>query len=115
MFRNWSLDRRRVNEWRMLVGGGAVTEKGGVAETYDPAMTRPRDPGWQPGPTVGEPITRSQSWAGLLRQWSAMASDPAQSGVDATPRPGAPGSPTNRDLSQAMAFLLDMPDPVAVH
>ena len=44
VFRNWNLDRRRVNEWRMLVAGGAVSEKDGHPEKWDPAMLKPPDP-----------------------------------------------------------------------
>src|SRR5258707_7171361 len=44
VFRNWSLDRRRVNEWRMLVSGGAVSEKAGHPDKWDPTMLKPPDP-----------------------------------------------------------------------
>ena len=37
VFRNWSLDRRRVNEWRMLVAGRAWSEKA-APDRYDEKM-----------------------------------------------------------------------------
>src|SRR5262249_19816950 len=52
VFRNWCLDRRRVNEWRMMVAGGALSEKGGHPELPDPAMPRPIDIGWRSDPAL---------------------------------------------------------------
>jgi hypothetical protein len=112
VFRNWSLDRRRVNEWRMLVHGGAQNEKGAAPSSYDSAMTTPRDAGWHAGPDAGEPVLRELGWVPLLRGWLDMAADRHRSAVDATvPATGR----SNQELSRALAFLLDMPDPVAVH
>ena len=42
VFRNWSLDRRRINEWKMLVAGGAISEKPNGPATYDAAMLHGR-------------------------------------------------------------------------
>ena len=42
VLRNWSLDRRRINEWKMLVAGGAVSEKPNGPATYDPTMLHGR-------------------------------------------------------------------------
>ena len=42
VLRNWSLDRRRINEWKMLVAGGAVSEKPNRPATYDPTMLHGR-------------------------------------------------------------------------
>jgi hypothetical protein len=99
----------------MLVGGGAVSEKEAAPETYDFTMTRPRDPAWRPGPVAGEAITRNLGWVHLLRQWVAMSANAGQGAVNDAVRIGGPDTPTNRELSRAMAFLFDMPDPVAVH
>lgn len=105
VFRNWSLDRRRENEWRMLVSGGATTEKR-APDAYDAAMSLPRDPAWAGHAPGGEPVARNLGFVRLLRQWVAMSSDLHKSDADRA---------THLELSRAMAFLFDMPDPVAVH
>jgi hypothetical protein len=118
VFRNWSLDRRRVNEWRMLVLGGAVSEKGRDPAARDAAMplvdaawtAAMADPAVAPRTADGERVSRVQGWVPLFRRWLDMAADPASNAADGT---GA--GPTNRDLSRAMAFLFDLPDPVPVH
>ncbi|HEU0015297.1 MAG TPA: hypothetical protein VFQ45_16535, partial [Longimicrobium sp.] len=125
VFRNWSLDRRRVNEWRMIVAGGAVSEKSGHADGYDAAMKQPRPPAaagdpdrWVPQPGLNETTLLQQGWVPLLRQWTARVARPqgAAGSFASAVDPAAPaaGVPSNRDLSQALAFLLDMPDPVVV-
>jgi len=113
VFRNWSLDRRRVNEWRTIVHGGAQSEKGAVPATYDSAMPTPKDPGWHPGPDAGEPVLRDLGWVPLLRSWLTVAGNKTKNAADATAPLG--GGHSNQELSRALAFLLDMPDPVAVH
>ncbi|MET0396010.1 MAG: zinc dependent phospholipase C family protein [Longimicrobiaceae bacterium] len=115
VFRNWSLDRRRVNEWRMLVAGGAVTEKRGDPRAYDSAMTTPPPAPGVPDPNYEERTILSQGWVPLMRRWIAMAEQPAQDASSPIQNGAGPGQPSNRDLSRAMAYLLDMPDPVAIH
>ena len=45
VFRNWNLNQRRINEWQMLISGGAVSEKRGVPR--DPDSLQPGVPsGW---------------------------------------------------------------------
>lgn len=115
VFRNWSLDRRRVNEWRMLVAGGAVTEKGGDPRAYDPAMTAPPPASWTPDPGYEEGTLLAQGWVPLLRRWIDMAARPDQDASSPLQHGAGADQPSNRDLSRAMAYLLDMPDPVAIH
>ncbi|HWK89326.1 MAG TPA: hypothetical protein VNP72_05000, partial [Longimicrobium sp.] len=125
VFRNWSLDRRRVNEWRMIVAGGAVSEKSGHPDGYDPALKQPRPPAaagdpdrWVPQPGLGEATLLQQGWVPLLRQWTARVARPhgPANTFDSAVDPAAPaaGVPSNQALSQALAYLLDMPDPVVV-
>lgn len=110
VFRNWSLDRRRMNEWRMLVAGGARSEKGGNPAAYDPALPQPKDPDWvQPRAPAGEPVLNAQGWVPVLRQWLERAGRNT-SMVD--PGVSAPGNPSAQNLSQALAYLLDLPEPV---
>jgi hypothetical protein len=112
VFRNWSLDRRRLNEWRMLVAGGARSEKGGDAALYDSALPQPRDPAWvPPRAPAGEPVSNAQGWIPLLREWLDRASRNVNM---ADPAGSAPGNPSHQDLSRALAYLLDLPDPVAL-
>ena len=86
VFRDWNLNHRRVNEWRMLVEGEAFHEPG----TNDTANLL----GWVP----------------LLNRWLDMAQRP---GADShAPARFRPDSPTNLDLSKALAELLGLPTPV---
>jgi hypothetical protein len=110
-FRNWNLDRRRVNEWKMLVAGGARSEKRGrPAAEPDPMMLAP-DESWRPQ-SPGEDVANRVGWVPLLRRWLDVARR-ADADVTAT---GSlrPGDPSNLDLSRGLAFLLDLPDPGGV-
>ena len=85
VFRDWNLNHRRVNEWRMLVQGQAFAE---------PQSQTTAD-------LVG--------WAPLLSRWLDMAHRPAvDSHAEARFRPQ---DPTNRSLSTALAELLGLPLP----
>jgi hypothetical protein len=122
VFRNWSLDRRRVNEWRMLVAGNAVSEKGGRPGKWDPAMPKMPDAGvteyekivdsgWESAEALkeGENASLELGWVGLFREWLEVVNQPAidsSSGERFKPR-----NPANLALSRGMAFLLDQPDP----
>ena len=108
VFRNWNLDRRRVNEWRMIVQGGALSEKGGAADRRDPAMP-PLPDTWRSTSPAGEPIATRMGWLPLFRRWLDMAGRPGQDANSA----GSfrPGDPSNADLSRAVAFLLDQAPP----
>ncbi|WP_164018128.1 zinc dependent phospholipase C family protein [Pyxidicoccus trucidator] len=109
VFRNWSLDRRRVNEWRMLVMGGARSEKGGNVASYDAAMPQPRDPDWvAPRSADGEPFSNAQGWVPVLRQWLERTT------VRACAAPARPGEPTTEELGKALAYLLDLPAPLTL-
>jgi hypothetical protein len=110
VLRNWNLDRRRQNEWKMLVQGGALSEKRGDASALDPALP-PLPAGWSLLAGEGEATSNSLGWVNLLRSWVDMARRPESDALaDTSFRPGAP---SNKALSQAMAYLFDMPDPVA--
>jgi hypothetical protein len=115
VFRNWNLDRRRVNEWRMLVAGGALSEKGEAADGYDSAMTQPRDPGWALQVAPGEATALARGWARVFREWLTMAGKGGEDATNAAGNGAGPGAPSNLDLSRAIAFLFDTPAPVAVH
>ena len=118
VFRNWSLDRRRLNEWRMLVAGGARTEKGAAAD-YDAAMPNPQPPeaDWKGDRvvTAGEPTANAEGWVPVLRQWLSrvtqtnVANPAAADATNAAVPAGAQAS--NLQLSQALAFLLDLKAP----
>jgi hypothetical protein len=96
VFRNWSLDRRQVEEWREAVLGGAVQD--------DLAAGQP-----------GVPILLQLGWVQTLRQWLGMVDRHTESAVHAVRHPARPNDPSNLELSQAMARLLDMSQPVVVH
>ncbi|HWS11987.1 MAG TPA: hypothetical protein VN279_04260 [Rhodocyclaceae bacterium] len=85
VFRDWNLNHRRVNEWRMLVEGRA-----------------------HPEPDTHE-VANRMGWSPLLARWLDMAHRPSvDSHADVRFRPQ---DPTNRELSAALAFLLDLPAP----
>jgi hypothetical protein len=112
VFRNWNLDRRRQNEWKMLIAGGAVSEKRGDPTALDAALP-PLPAGWALLAGRGEATANALGWVPLLRAWLDMARRP---GTDTkAPSVFKPGMPTNLQLSRGLAYLLDMrdPDPVA--
>lgn len=118
VFRNWSLDRRRVNEWRMLIAGRAWSEKTGP-DRYDAAMPQgahgPADQAAWRAPIgaaaagEAESTALAQGWVPAFRKWLDVMREPAQD-----PNAAAafrPDDPTNRALSRAVAWLLDLPEP----
>ena len=121
VFRQWNLDERRINEWRMLVLGGAASEKAGAPAARDPAMRPNPDsaaPAYASSAPGGEPLSRAMGWTPLLRTWLRMAGDVTSDSDEAAPMtytpavrrgPGPSLPPTNRELSEAMRFLLDLP------
>ncbi len=114
VFRNWNLDHRRVNEWRMLVAGRGLSEKQNDSRVYDGAMTDPRDGAYTPRQNdEGERTANQLGWVPLLRRWVALASQPAADPLDATV-PAGPNTVANRAMSRGIAFLLDLPEPVAM-
>ncbi len=109
VFRNWNLDRRRVNEWKMLVAGGALSEKRGNPAATDAALP-PLHTGWTMFADRGEATANRQGWVDTLRSWVDMARRPeTDTKADVAFKPG---NPSNLDLSRALAFLLDARDPV---
>jgi hypothetical protein len=114
VFRRWNLDERRLNEWRMLVGGGAASEKQQAPATADPLM-RPRA---TPNPAPdGEPFATAMGWVPLWRAWLRVATDP---GADSTAPIAMPYTPpvtladgtrrrlTNAELTLGVRFLLEL-------
>jgi hypothetical protein len=121
VFRNWCLDRRRENEWRMLVAGGAFSEKGSNPDRFDPLMLRPPSPDDYRAPlgaaspdaiAEGERTARELGWVPLLRQWLDITRRPTVDPLADTRL--HPDNATNRALNRGMAFLLDMSDPARV-
>jgi hypothetical protein len=108
VFRNWNLNHRRVNEWQMLVGGGAASEKRGTPAVADPLQ--PAVPSAFTALTpAGEETANRLGWVPLLEHWLAAASRP---GVDSLADTSfREGDPSNRRLSEGIAFLLDLPMP----
>lgn len=109
VFRNWNLDRRRVNEWRMLVLGQAVSEKRGDPAATDAALSSPLPGDWSMLAGAGEPLSNELGWLPLVRSWLDMARRPGQS--TAATQAFKPGDPTNHELSRAIAFLFDTSPP----
>lgn len=120
VFRQWNLDERRVNEWRMLVSGGAESEKGGRPRDRDPAMRpnpNPAAPAYASPADAGEPLATAMGWVPLWRAWLRTAADvsastTATTAMTYTPlvptRDGRLLQPTNAELSTAIRFLLDL-------
>ena len=118
VFRNWNLDRRRVNEWKLIVSGGADSERrGDFRATEDAAPVDAADAGetfsdaFVAQRQSADAIVREQGWLGVFRGWVDMAS---RARTDTTSvEVFRPGAPSNRDLSRAMAYLLDSREGVA--
>ncbi len=121
IFRNWSLDRRRVNEWRMMVEGGALSDKNGPADGYDAAMPQglhgPISPDRYTSPVAtadpavlaeAEETARTNGWIKTMRDW-LVAVEEGEDLLATTPI--RPGTPSNRALSRALAYMFDASDP----
>ena len=114
VFRNWNLDHRRVNEWRMLVAGRSFSEKQNDSRTYDAAMTDPRRAAYRPRQNDEGARTADQlGWVPLLRRWLRMTSQPASDPLGAAVPAGA-NAVANVALTRGIAYLLDLPEPVAM-
>jgi hypothetical protein len=124
VFRRWNLDDRRANEWRMLITGGASSEKPPRVRPAPPATeTVPPDAALIAGATASpaviagsEDLSNLLGWVPLFRAWTRVASDIEQ---DATAEIAAPYNPrirrdgrwvqpTNRQLTDAVRYLLDL-------
>ncbi len=118
VFRNWNLDRRRLNEWKLIVSGGSASERRGDFRTAEEAVTVDRaDAGevfsdaFIERRRAADAIVREHGWLGVFRAWVDVASRAQLDSSDtAVFRPGAP---PNRDLSRAMAYLIDAAEEVA--
>jgi hypothetical protein len=119
VFRRWNLDERRLPEWRSLVTGHAATAAPAdpVRDGRNQLVRRPPN-GYAGQQTVGRDVAEAMGWLPLWRAWLAVASDPAANadgtGTHAqTPTvtfpAGPPRKPTNRELTQGIRFLLDLP------
>jgi hypothetical protein len=125
VFRRWNLDERRANEWRMLIAGGAASEKPPRTRPAPPATeTIPRDDAQPAGAGASPPVLAGSEdlanllgWVPLMRAWSRVAADVEQ---DANAEIAAPYNPrirrdgrwvqpTNRQLSEAVRYLFDLP------
>ncbi|MEP7380595.1 MAG: zinc dependent phospholipase C family protein [Gemmatimonadota bacterium] len=112
VFRNWNLDRRRLNEWRALVGGGAVSERrGDYRGSEEAAPIDPADAGavvtdaFVAQRQAAERTVLDRGTLGVFRAWVDMAS---RQRVDTgSTEVFRPGEANNRDLSRAMAYLID--------
>jgi hypothetical protein len=112
VFRNWNLDRRRVNEWKLIVSGGAASERrGDFRAAEEAAPVHPADAGetftdaFVAQRRAADAIVSAQGWLGVFRAWVDMA---GRARTDATsPEVFQPGAVSNRDLSRAMAYLID--------
>gem|GEM_PF-1799519 len=117
VFRQWNLDERRVNEWKMLIAGGAQSEKGGHPESADPGMRAAPDDYVSRAPE-GEAIATELGWLEAFKAWKAIAADTQADGTidrahSASPTirlpEQQPRQATARELTNAMRFLFDLP------
>jgi hypothetical protein len=118
VFRNWNLDRRRVNEWKLMVTGGAESERRGdfrvdeEAAPVDPAdASETFSDAFINGRIAADSLVRERGWLNIFRGYVDMA---ARARTDSSSAEVfRPGQPANRDLSRAMAYLLDATEGVA--
>ncbi len=120
IFRRWNLDDRRVNEWRMLVTGGARSEKlPGSEDGHDPGMRIHPDPATYQSPAPdGRDLTDRLGWLPAWRAWIRMATDVTTDTLSDQAEPYSPRfvdgtgttrQPTNVELTRAIRYLLDLP------
>ncbi len=109
VFRNWNLDSRRQNEWRMLVAGGASSERRPAQTVLDGFFTQLISAKPDAKVADAERVANLVGWVPLLRNWlGALGGGASALSTD----PQAPAGIPARDLTRALAFLFDMPDPV---
>jgi hypothetical protein len=119
VFRQWNLDERRLNEWRMLTEGGAVSEKANPAD-HESGMRRlpPGSPPYLSAVPAGEALLNDMGWIRTWRAWLRVASDITADTSSTTAAPytplverwnGTTVRPTNQDLTDAVRFLFDLP------
>ncbi len=109
VFRNWNLDHRRVNEWRMLVGGAAGSEKHDQADRAD--VLQPAMPAATRTPAAGgEAVANRLGWVPLFARWLDMAQRNTSDTSSGEQLRDAQAS--NLELSRGLAFLLDLEGPV---
>ncbi len=117
VFRKWNLDERRINEWRMLVGGRARSEKLGDPETADPLMRRRGGQHRSAQTEAGERVATAMGWIPMWRAWLRVASDPAADTEADIAMPysteyiaadGTTKRPTNAELSHGIRYLLEL-------
>jgi len=109
VFRNWNLSERRINEWQMLIGGNAISEKKGAPALPDSLQPDSPD-GWTSMTPTGEAVANELGWIPLFDKWLAAAGRPSMSTL--SDERIESGVPANRKLSEGIAFLLDLPMPV---
>ena len=118
VFRRWNLDDRRVNEWRMLVAGGAASERRAGGTDYHDGLRAHATPASYASPAAaGEDLANRMGWLPLWRAWLKMAADVTADSSATTAQPYTPyvtfadghrAQPTNAQLSEAVRFLLDL-------
>jgi hypothetical protein len=118
VFRNWNLDRRRVNEWKMMVSGGAESERRGDYRAAEEAASVDAadanavfTDAFVAGRRSAEATVLDKGWLGVFRSWVDMASRARTNTSDT--QVFRPGEVSNRDLSRAMAYLIDAAEGVA--
>tara|TARA_R110000744_G_scaffold158119_6_gene274083 strand:- start:2410 stop:5088 length:2679 start_codon:yes stop_codon:yes gene_type:complete len=124
VFKNWNLDRRRLNEWRTIVSGDAINEKGPSHSGYSSEMLgeglRPDNhTSWQEALLnggsdqaafdQGELTARQLGWTTVLREWMEVSRVTTQDTLATTSL--KPGNPSNKALSRAMAYIFELTDP----
>ncbi len=124
VFRNWNLDRRRVNEWRTIVAGGAASENATNPAGYYANMLggslRPSNHASWVSPlhssdpaafTEGEQTARQMGWVKVFREWLAVRQTNGEDPFDIEAM--NPGNPGNLALSRAMRYLFDLEEPTS--
>ena len=126
VFRQWNLDERRLNEWQMLVGGQAFREKPApTAVPPDETVAAAGDDAMLPNAQVSPPIRAGTSaladtlgWLPAFRAWARVAGDIEQDPTADVAAPYSPHiqsgtgnrtQPTNRNLTEIVRYLLDLP------
>lgn len=113
VFRQWNLDERRINEWRMLICGGAQ------AEPTDAELPRIGAAAAPPAVMAGtETLANAIGWVPAFRAWQRIATDPVEDCMSDRPAPynpivrvgaGLDVQPSNQQLTEVMRYLLDLP------
>jgi hypothetical protein len=119
VFRRWNLDERRLDEWRsLMLGHGATAVPADTPVNGTNPMIRRQPPAYATQGDAGRVLAEAMGWLPLWRTWLQVATTVGQNVGSTAAAPaaramvslpdGTTKRPTNKELTDAVRYLLDM-------